>query len=95
MACICFTTKFIGNIKDEINPKEDISKQDLNESVGNDKFMSLLYKKTFNARNLKFLEQDLEHIRKKQWLEDFPRGSALLTYLYRITLACEADLQVI
>jgi hypothetical protein len=28
-------------------------------------------------------------------LEEFPRGSDLLSYLFKITLACEADLTVV
>ena len=37
----------------------------------------------------------MEKIRTEQWLNEFPRGAKLLTYLYRIMLASEADLQVI
>jgi len=57
----------------------------------------LLYKRnTFTTENLQEqLEKNLEKIRRKQWLEEFPKGSRLLTYLYRITLACEADLTVV
>ena len=48
------------------------------------------------AENLKEqLEENLEKIRSQQWLNEFPRGAKLLTYLYRIMLASEADLQVI
>lgn len=57
----------------------------------------MLYKRnTFTTENLKEqLEANLEKIRRKQWLEEFPKGARLLTYLFRITLACEADLTVV
>ena len=59
--------------------------------------MSLLYQRNaLTAQNLKEqLEENLEKIRSEQWLNEFPRGAKLLTYLYRIMLASEADLQVI
>jgi len=41
------------------------------------------------------MEENLEKIRSEQWLNEFPKGARLLTYLYRIMLASEADLQVI
>jgi hypothetical protein len=37
----------------------------------------------------------LEKIRNKQWLEEFPRGASLLTYLYKILMCCESDLQAV
>ena len=97
IACICFTTKFIDDIlaEKEGNREEDKESEDGNQ---NDiKFLSLLYKRSaFTAENLQEqLEENLEKIRRKQWLETFPRGAALLTYLYRIMLACESDRQVI
>ena len=59
--------------------------------------MALLYQRNaLTAENLKEqLEENLEKIRSEQWLNEFPRGAKLLTYLYRIMLASEADLQVI
>lgn len=38
------------------------------------------------------MEVNLEKIRSEQWLNEFPKGARLLTYLYRIMLASEADL---
>lgn len=71
--------------------------EDQEDIVEDINFISLLYKRnTFNTENLKEqLEANLEKIRRKQWLEEFPRGANLLTYLFSITLACEADLNVV
>ena len=41
------------------------------------------------------IEENLEKIRSEQWLNEFPTGANLLTYLFRIMIASEADLQVI
>ena len=56
--------------------------------------MALLYQRNaLTAENLQEqMEENLEKIRTEQWLNDFPRGAKLLTYLYRIMLACESDL---
>lgn len=71
--------------------------QDQEEQKEDINFLSLLYQRnTFTTANLQVqLEANLDKIRRKQWLEEFPKGSTLLTYLYRITLACEADLTVV
>ena len=61
------------------------------------KFMSLLFQRNaLTAANLKEqLEENLERIRSDKWLNEFPKGAHLLTYLYRIVLMSEADLQII
>jgi hypothetical protein len=47
----------------------------------------------FNKKNLQIeFKKTLEKIRSKQWLEEFPRGAALLSYLYQILMCCESDL---
>ena len=93
VASICFTWKFIENILEQ----RQKGIQDKEEKAEDINFLSLLYKRnTFSTNNLQVqLEANLEKIRRKQWLEEFPRGSTLLTYLFRITLACEADLTVV
>jgi len=55
----------------------------------------LLYRKdAFAKTSLQLADQNLERLKRQQWLEEFPRGSQLLTYLYRILLVCEADVDV-
>lgn len=50
----------------------------------------------FTVKNLqKEFEKNLEKIRNQQWLGEFPRGAHLLTYLYRILMCCESDLQAV
>jgi hypothetical protein len=36
-------------------------------------------------------QANLDLVRRMQWLEEFPRGAMLVTYLYRILLSVEAD----
>lgn len=46
----------------------------------------------FTAKNLKIeFEENIERIRNQQWLEEFPRGATLLTYLYKVLVCCESD----
>ena len=100
IASICFTLKFIEDIQLQQQMKkgeaEDAEADDsANQSIDDEfKFMSLLYQRNaLTADNLKEqLRENLEKIRSEQWLNEFPRGAKLLTYLYRIMLASEADL---
>ena len=41
------------------------------------------------------MEKNLEKIRNQSWLEQFLKGAPLLTYLYKILMCCEADLQAV
>ena len=101
IASICFTSKFIEDIRLQQQAKKeggDSADQSIDGDANDEfKFMSLLYQRNaLTAENLKEqLEENLEKIRTEQWLNEFPRGAKLLTYLYRIMLASEADLQVI
>ena len=99
IACVCFTSKFIDDIlAQKANEVDKGGEKESEDGNGDEfKFLSLLYQRdAFTAANLQEqLEENLERIRRQQWLEEFPRGAKLLTYLYRIMLACEADLQVI
>lgn len=58
-------------------------------------FQDLLYhKKTNNLVDIDMQNDNktnLDLVRRMQWLEEFPRGASLLTYLYRILLSVEAD----
>lgn len=63
-------------------------------------FQEMLYGKheqnKFTVDNLaKEFQKNLERIRSQQWLEEFPRGSSLLSYLYKIMMCCESDLQAV
>lgn len=63
-----------------------------------EKFQALLYEPAFKftKANLQAeFEANLERIRQNQWLEEFPRGAHLLTYLYKILMCCESDLQAV
>ena len=37
---------------------------------------------------------NLSQLKNEHWLESFPRGANLLSYLYKILLSCEADYQL-
>ena len=70
------------------------------DEAGFDKFNAMLYEagenKQFTKANLqKEFDANLELIKSRQWLEEFPRGSKLLTYLYKILMCCESDLQAV
>ena len=99
LATICFTQKFIDDITEvkKVNQQEQIKEQ---QEEGFEKFQELLYagkgESKFTAINLQMeFEKNLEIIRNQSWLEEFPRGTPLLTYLYKILVCCEADLQAV
>lgn len=75
----------------------DSADQSFDDGQNDFKFMALLYQRNaLTSTNLQEqIEENLEKIRSEQWLNEFPKGARLLTYLYRIMIASEADLQVI
>lgn len=95
LANICFTQKFINNIL-RIEQEEEINEL----GAENEAFQALLYEagveNKFTKANLRAeFEANLERIRQNQWLEEFPRGAHLLSYLYKILMCCESDLQAV
>ena len=66
------------------------------EEEGFEKFQKMLYggdEQKFTNENLQIeFTKNLERITNQQWLEEFPRGADLLSYLYKILMCCESDL---
>ncbi|CDW78602.1 lissencephaly type-1-like motif-containing protein [Stylonychia lemnae] len=88
MATICFTQKFIKDLE-QIDDKKVISEQ-LQEKTED------LKKVIYHGKNLREKFQiDIDKIRSRVWMENFPRGAQLLSYLYLILLCFESDLQAV
>jgi len=111
LATICFTKKFIDNIIEVKKQEQEQMQMEMGEGQEEherfQKFQMLLYAGKdskngqggdgkFTAKNLQIeFQQNLEKIRNEQWLGEFPRGAHLLTYLYKILMCCESDLQAV
>jgi hypothetical protein len=109
LATICFTKKFIDNIIEVKKREQRQMQMEMGEGQEEherfQKFQMLLYAGKgqgqdgdgkFTVKNLqKEFHHNLEKIRNEQWLGEFPRGAHLLTYLYKILMCCESDLQAV